>query len=392
MALSDLPKCVIPERPFELTLNDCLACSGCMTLDEKKINLADIQKHNVNIILSDYVVVDVYHKFVFESDPANKNNFINFQDSLYKHLQNIFKLNKILTTEKLRKINFNLILNELLSFTAEKKPLILTECPGVVTYIEKRRPELIPYLSKILSMQQIAVFLLSDKNTKIISVMQCTDKSLEKDFPIDYSLTSKDFFEILKETDFNVNSMQNENKIADKKEIVESRPAKEKLNTIIYKNSIIPHVVEKYSLQLLNKRSVNTSFHVYQFENQKNEIFQIAQVTNLKNLLNILSFKKKDIESPFDVMNYHLVDIYLCEGRCNNGPGLISDLNNKQELNQYFEIRPKINQQSDITVKMNDMSVICDKDELQLKIGNLKHEKRKFINRKRIIANFNVEW
>ena len=55
--------CIFPDRPFELTLNDCLACSGCLTLENKKyyFDLNEIKKFELDMILSHNVAFDLYH-------------------------------------------------------------------------------------------------------------------------------------------------------------------------------------------------------------------------------------------------------------------------------------------------------------------------------------------
>jgi iron only hydrogenase large subunit-like protein len=86
-------------------------------------------------------------------------------------------------------------------------PILASSCPGWVCYAEKTVPEAIPYISSVKSPQQITgaliKHLLGWRNTYVVSVMPCFDKKLEA--------SRKDFFwekEESKEVDCVITSIE----------------------------------------------------------------------------------------------------------------------------------------------------------------------------------------
>lgn len=361
----------------------------------------------------------------------------------------------------------------------DNAPLILSDCPGTVTYIEKRRPDMLPFLSGVLSAQQIGITYLQkyffektpgnniEKNIhhKIMSITQCPDKGLERDVQVDYSITAKDIIKIIKEIRA-IQPLVSENKPTDKI-IPKKEPSEIKLNgvnqfdtlsngyspNVTLKNLLYPSISTFLFAQTTKSIRINDLFHVYvlqptSFEKfsfnrhlptYQDQIILIAHITGIENLLNILKNKNKPrtygvgrfsndnttkseigelhkngkivcdfhknkepglegefcnfhghivcleeaIEhikrDPFNIINYDLIDTYLCRGRCQNGPGLNITSSIKNEKNDFsVPIEMKL--------KKSYPEVVLDF------IDSLKVSERKFVDHKRKVNNYKVEW
>jgi len=168
----------IPEKPnliktktnqtATVTLNDCLACSGCVTTAETIL----IQQQGIDEILKNISQKDVVP--IFSISPQSRASLaLNFG-------VNETEMQRILMS-KLKKIGVSYVFDMSLAmdlavtlgcyeFEAEflkekdiKLPMICSECPGWVCYAEKVVGEsVIPYMSRVKSPQQIMGRILKD--------------------------------------------------------------------------------------------------------------------------------------------------------------------------------------------------------------------------------------
>lgn len=215
-----------------ISLQDCLACSGCITSAEEvllskqthKVLIDDLNKwssekifvmslsHQSRISLSDFLNLPVYKIDEF---------LINFFSERFG-----FKF--IVGTELSRELSIYKINSEVIKFKHQDKtndkPLLSSICPGFVLYVEKTKPEILPYLLNVKSPQQITGTLLKELisqqmnitkgNIYHLSIMPCFDKKLEaarsdsevKDEfqDVDCVLTPKELIELLKEENVNI--------------------------------------------------------------------------------------------------------------------------------------------------------------------------------------------
>lgn len=148
-----------------VTLNDCLACSGCVTTAETIL----IQQQGVDEILQKLKEKNLFP--VFSISPQSRvslalhlnKNERDFHEFLFENL-------KKLGVKHLFDMNLALDLAVILSceefadkFNKEKKPVICSECPGWVCYAEKVAGEsVVPFMSSIKSPQQIMGKILKD--------------------------------------------------------------------------------------------------------------------------------------------------------------------------------------------------------------------------------------
>lgn len=186
------------DKTVKLSLNDCLACSGCVTTAETML----IEQHSIDEFLNkcnsgEYdIVVSIcpqslaslaYHYEMSIEECFNQLNtlltkahvkmVLNYQDGVELCLLKAFYEFE----EKIVKGN--------------NKHLICSECPGWICYAEKKVGDwIIPYLSNLKTPQQLigkiiknlGQYLVDDKNNKIFnkpiyfcSIMPCFDKKLE---------------------------------------------------------------------------------------------------------------------------------------------------------------------------------------------------------------------
>jgi iron only hydrogenase large subunit-like protein len=190
-------------KPVEINLNDCLACSGCITSAETVL-VAEQTHHQF------YAVLDANR-----SGAANKTVVVSICPSTRTALARRFKLTSVQVYRRLlhffrRTLGVSLVLDINFASTlvmeeaarefihryrdrivdAPVQPVLVSECPGWVCYAEKKQPGLLPHLSTVRSPQQMMGALvksyLLEKILKVektdvyhVSIMSCYDKKLE---------------------------------------------------------------------------------------------------------------------------------------------------------------------------------------------------------------------
>jgi len=194
---SDKPSPSDAKTTAQISLTDCLACSGCVTSSEAV--LVSMQSHNE--------VLDVlsrHHgdkKFVALLSPQTRaalavavgvgeseaGNMVS--DLLYG-----LGFECVVDTNPFRKISLHYAVEEVVGTGNEEerknKPVLASSCPGFICYLESTHPELIPHLSNLKSPQAIAgtfikAMMVGEGKIKgpeevyIVAVMPCFDKKLE---------------------------------------------------------------------------------------------------------------------------------------------------------------------------------------------------------------------
>ncbi|KAI4291118.1 hypothetical protein PAPHI01_0392 [Pancytospora philotis] len=180
-----------------ISLNDCLACSGCITPDEAAKFAPDTSFFNdrttpLAFILSVHAKQSIYAQF-----PGW--DYGTFESALVGALHQLFNTACIVDTSY---------------FAKDSKHLISSECPAVVLYVERVFPALIRHLSTEKTYQQTACEFIRKSGAglaqdgcagaepKIVSVMQCYDKkdeALRDGTKIDYFIGTRDLYEFIKD-------------------------------------------------------------------------------------------------------------------------------------------------------------------------------------------------
>ncbi|KAI0344850.1 iron hydrogenase [Trametopsis cervina] len=191
----------------EISLNDCLACSGCITSAESV--LISMQSHTevLNFLANNPEDICVSHKVpVLSIAPQSLASLAASISSsstasplpLHRVLRRVEAFcKKVLGFEHVFDITFarHLSLLEHVREFKERKsgkgqlPMLASACPGWVCYVEKTHAEMLPFMSSTKSPQQVMGTLVkewmgakwqkSPSQIYHVSVMPCYDKKLE---------------------------------------------------------------------------------------------------------------------------------------------------------------------------------------------------------------------
>jgi iron only hydrogenase large subunit-like protein len=299
-------KCILPDRPFNLTLNDCLACSGCMTPDSaavKPTDLAFLEKPGepTSFIISPQSKVNIYNALGLPPLP-----YSTYEELLSVFLRSKFGVARIIDTSSLRPGIYRSIASEYSS----TEHLIISGCPATVMYIEKTAPHLIGCLSKTLSPQQIAC--LMARGSRCISIMPCYDKRLENGRDgahMDHALTTAEFYKVIVDLGFREFI---ERKSGEAHEIGEDERTQWNIG------SSSGGYVEAISRSIgsCEVRRVKGGVTEYIVEDGGKSAV-LAQITGLENAMNYFNSSKRS--GPM----YKMAEIFICPGSCIAGPGQI---------------------------------------------------------------------
>ncbi|KAF1820919.1 iron hydrogenase [Dissoconium aciculare CBS 342.82] len=209
--------------PAQISLTDCLACSGCVTSAEAV--LVSLQSHGE--VLD---TLDKYHElrlpgagsqfpalsdaqakiFVASVSPQARASLAatygvserqagNMIDQLLRGPQGVRSGGQhgsgfawVIDTNAMREASLVAAADEVAQSTqdeAQKKPVITSACPGWICYAEKTHPHILPHLSKLKSPQALTGVLVKSvlskkygippQNIWHLAVMPCFDKKLE---------------------------------------------------------------------------------------------------------------------------------------------------------------------------------------------------------------------
>ncbi|EOB14493.1 Nuclear prelamin A recognition factor-like protein [Nosema bombycis CQ1] len=360
--------CIKEDGNFKIQLNDCLACSGCITDSEKLLTETNNDlilnlKGNVTFIIASQSKWSIF-------DYLNGENFEEFENYLCYFLREKFKIKSIYDTSYAT----NIITNELL----KEDNKIISDCPGTVMYIERQASHLIKHLSKILTAQQILAK--NKSNEIIVSVVQCYDKKLElseSSTEIDFILTTYEFMKLLEKSNFNYTkttyrSLPNEqfrnnvgfnsggylnnilfkkySEIKNKTDLNPKKVNKSRTNKLLEVNSTKDKTMDKNKWEDFNKIKFpnlrhgvtynfiqkSPGYYFYEFiENNQKEVY--VRIIGVENLIN---FMKEMKINPF---HFKLVEAYICNFGCVNGPGQLKFEDIEKSLLDFSSIGQKSN-------------------------------------------------
>jgi iron only hydrogenase large subunit-like protein len=181
--------------PFTFKLDDCLACSSCITdFTAKKVpSIDELQSSSLSFIISPHSKMNMYNHY----KNLNPIEFDEFEALLITFLKRTFAINKVYDTSYIKKILYERVYDE-----SEQGKLIISDCPGTVSYIERQGHHLIEYLSKTKTQQQVTRDIVRGR---CVSVVQCYDKMMENNrdgTDIDYIITTYDFYKMIVDAGF----------------------------------------------------------------------------------------------------------------------------------------------------------------------------------------------
>ncbi|XP_060582869.1 cytosolic Fe-S cluster assembly factor narfl-like isoform X2 [Ruditapes philippinarum] len=408
----------------QITLNDCLACSGCITSAESVLITQQSQDELYRILQENnqlqkdgksdeekIVVVSVCPQA--RASLAAKYN-LNMTETSHK-LTAFFKklgVHYVLDTTFARGFSLIESCREFVNRYKESEvtpaafPMLASACPGWICYAEKTHGSyILPYISKVKSPQQIMGSIVKDYFAKHlskspaqiyhVSVMPCFDKKLEASRPDFYSdvYSTRDVDCVITSGEVDLMLQKEGTSLSD----IEDFP----LDTLFGSASIVSHIgggsggylehIARYAAQeilgitvdnLKYKTLRNQDFQEVTIETEGKPPFKMALAYGFRNIQNIVQ-KIKRGKCP-----YHFVEIMACPSGCTNGGGQIrpeGEITPKDRLVQVTELYNSVQTvnpwtQSDVQKLYSDWLGGTDGEKCKQMLHTEYHEVEKMTN------------
>ena len=341
----------------KITLNDCLACSGCITSAESVLITQQSQEELYKVVEENSRLSESKQKLVVVSISPQARASIaakydtNIQDTAMK-LTSFFKnlgVHYVLDTTFAR----NFILIEIQKeFVQRYKgghskstiPMLTSACPGWICYAEKTHGEFIlPYISTTKSPQQVMGSLVKDYLARSlgkspdqvyhVTIMPCYDKKLEASREDFYSelYRTRDVDCVI--TSLEVEQMLEENGVDFSEQLLQELDS---MFSVSENNEVLSHSgggsggylehVFRYATKALYNETIegltyktlrNKDFQEVVLEKDGKVVLKFALAYGFRNIQNLVQ-KLKRGKSP-----YHFVEVMACPAGCVNGGGQI---------------------------------------------------------------------
>lgn len=198
-----------------ISLQDCLACAGCITSSEEIL----LSRQSHTVFIEAWKNLDNERQLAVSISPQSRISLANYYGmsldmcdlALLRLFREYFGCRYFVGTQMGRNLTISRSNQELIHLKQNgelrKKPRLSAVCPGFVLYAEKTKPELVPYLLNVKSPQQITGSLLklsTDEKLYHLTIMPCFDKKLEASRPdgeaeVDCVITPKELVTMLQE-------------------------------------------------------------------------------------------------------------------------------------------------------------------------------------------------
>eukprot|EP00834_Sanchytrium_tribonematis_P002677 NODE_88_length_21789_cov_0.534440.p4 type:complete len:461 gc:universal NODE_88_length_21789_cov_0.534440:8582-9964(+) len=367
--------CIQPaEEQHQLSLDDCLACSGCITSAESMlVNMQTEEellenlkgKDEIYCIISTQTVLAIskHYNTDVQETWTRLNYFVTEKiKGKVRHINDGRMLSLQLTAQEFvqkyrekmdsGKLPKGKVSDEILKqhFSGRSCPLFVTSCPGWVCYAEKTHPYLIPLLSKTKSPQQLSGILckhadaIESSSAYVFCVMPCYDKKIEaarssnsingvKD--VDLVLTTAEFIRLMEKLQF---------KFLDKESPNIATPlyrtlgqgsggyaefvflySLQNLFNIPIKSLVHDFRYEKYRISISEKKGVDLrEFELFENENC---VLKVIAAFGFRHIQNIVRSLKRRGEC-----DCHFYEVMACPGGCLNGGGQVNLVGQKSKL------------------------------------------------------------
>lgn len=400
---TDTGEIQVGKEPNELekvsiSLQDCLACAGCITSSEEIL----LSRQSYSVFMDTWRQVSNERELAVSISPQSRISLANYfempMDEFLLCLMNFFKVyfgcKYFVGTQIGRNITIyrtNQLLKNLKSRgELEGKPRLSAVCPGFVLYAEKTKPDLVPYLLNIKSPQQITGSLLKDSagsNEKIyhLTIMPCFDKKLEASRPdseneVDCVITPKELVTMLQELKLDLKMFATANTsllnelspdgwdpllhwssndgsssggfayqyVLD----LQALYPNSELVTLNGKNS---DVREYRLIDPTNLKTLASSSELYGFRNIQNMVRRLTSSNTKKRNIRVLRKRQnkpteennqerlQDQEMTAEPYNCDFIEIMACPGGCINGGGLMNSNINGESVNRKRTTIDKLN-------------------------------------------------
>ncbi|XP_027223103.2 cytosolic Fe-S cluster assembly factor narfl [Penaeus vannamei] len=370
----------------KITLNDCLACSGCITSAEvvlvsqqsheefyrvlaENSNLGEEERRTVVVSLSPQSVLSLAAKFGLNADDCAQK--------LTGYLKGL-GVHHVFDTNFARSLSLLEAQKEFIERYRRKDsdpkafPMLASACPGWICYAEKTHGSyILPYISSVRSPQQVMGALVKDlwaAKNKIspekvyhVTVMPCFDKKLEA--------SRDDFYSELYQTrdvDCVITSVEVEQMLL-RDQVDLSAVTPSPLDTDLSSGpkltshegsgsggyahhvfiSAAKQLFDKDSNQLEWKTMRNVDFREVTLEVDGEPVLRFALAYGFRNIQNLVQ-KVKRGKSP-----YHYVEVMACPSGCLNGGAQVrpeSGTSAKElvaKLEEAYTLLPTVNPSED---------------------------------------------
>ncbi|KAK1351006.1 putative iron hydrogenase [Hamiltosporidium tvaerminnensis] len=362
--LNNSKTCVKLDKEIEISLDDCISCSGCLSSTDEAFG----STYSLNLLLDDFpkdiaiIISSVSKTNLYILYKKYFGTFTDFERALINFIRITFQPQKIYDLSYFQETQLCMAYKE---FINRKNMLISSFCPGSTLYIEKKAPELLENLSKVFTLQQMSYLHNKALNTTTLSIVHCYDKKLENNrdnIKIEHIISTKEFIKILRHYKFDDYILDDSNNKND--EIQKNEISYKMYEGTVY--SFIDYFISKINPTKTSENIINKEFIEYFIE--KEEIkYKFLKIYRLNNIVNFLN-KYKNAKSTYDY-----VEMYACVGSCSGGSVLEDGEMDIRMINNEFEF---------LTEK-----VLHNSMDLLLFSG-----KREFTAFKKKNYNFIVEW
>ncbi|KAG9397119.1 Iron only hydrogenase large subunit C-terminal domain [Carpediemonas membranifera] len=177
-----------PERA-EISLQDCLACSGCITSAEAVFVQSQGGARFMQVLTDN---VEAGFRPVVSIAPQSLVSLAVHYNlphaEVFSKLSAFFKTNgaELVSTNEGQAEALRDFIREFEQLAPEQLPLVVSSCPGFVCVCEKQNPEVLPKMSRVGSpMAYTAAWVHSTRpeGTKHLSIQPCFDRKLESARP-----------------------------------------------------------------------------------------------------------------------------------------------------------------------------------------------------------------
>ncbi|CCF56240.1 hypothetical protein KAFR_0A08060 [Kazachstania africana CBS 2517] len=200
-------------QKVNITLSDCLACSGCITSSEEIM----LQKHSHSVFLEamnrDHgpLCVSVAAQCRISMSQYFGMELMEFDMWLINFFKERFQAKYVVGLQNGRNITIKQTIEKLVEWKQREqdensKPRLSSVCPGFLIYTEKTKPGLVPLLLNVKSPQQITGSLLKEVDSSMyhLSISPLFDKKLEAERPdsaneVDCVITPMEFLAMIED-------------------------------------------------------------------------------------------------------------------------------------------------------------------------------------------------
>ncbi|KAF0032655.1 hypothetical protein F2P81_014945 [Scophthalmus maximus] len=359
----------------KITLNDCLACSGCITSAESVLITQQSHEELFKVLHSNEANVTEQKVVVVSVSPQSRASLaahFNLSSSeAGRRLTSFFKgigVHHVFDTSFSRTFSLLESQREFVARLQKKEqdckalPMLTSACPGWICYAEKTHGEFIlPYISTTRSPQQMMGSLvkgyfaeqqgLSPQQIYHVAVMPCFDKKLEasrSDFylneaetrEVDCVITSGEVQKMLEEKNMSLNDLE-----PAKLDTMFSSVCEDEFLSHAGSGSggYLHHVFTYAAKQLFGedvkeltyKTLRNKDFQEVTLEKDGVVLLCFASTYGFRNIQNLVQKLKRGKS------HYHFVEVMACPSGCLNGGGQVKALpgqNQKEHLQEVEDL------------------------------------------------------